>query len=164
MAGLPTYMAHHVVSAMFATDTARPRRSAGPTLQDRQGFHTFRRGDIVAYQKLEKGDAPYQAVVFGCMFKERGSGDADEGDGEESEHGGAGNEHTSYRRGRFSFSMIARRTSSFLAHGHTGSAYVSIAAHSLCHHSFPHPACVDSFRCLLSESSSGHAGEHIQLR
>ena len=92
VAGLPTYMAHHVVSAMFATDTARPRRSAGPTLQDRQGFHTFRRGDVVAYQKLEKGDAPYQAVVFGCMFKERGSGDADEGDGEESEHGGAGNE------------------------------------------------------------------------
>ena len=52
--GLPVFMSFYVdrAGAFPPADTAR--RSSGPSVQDRLGFHTFRRGDIVAYLHTEK--------------------------------------------------------------------------------------------------------------
>ena len=93
LCGLPIYQDFYVDHRIFVTaEPTQRRRSSGPTVQDRQGLHTFRRGDIVIYQKLEPGESAYQAAVFGCIYKERGSNDDGEGDADDGEQQGASDE------------------------------------------------------------------------
>lgn len=64
------YEAFHIIEGAFKQPAAAtPRRArssaAAPTIQDRYGLHTFRRGDLVQYQA--KADEPtVQAVVYAC--------------------------------------------------------------------------------------------------
>eukprot|EP00965_Chrysotila_dentata_P211323 6186403-Pleurochrysis_carterae.AAC.1 len=58
---------HHVCSTAFGATGTRTWRSsvAGQPpslqdLQDRLGFHTFRRGDIVTYTAKREGDTDYE--------------------------------------------------------------------------------------------------------
>eukprot|EP00965_Chrysotila_dentata_P139752 4620337-Pleurochrysis_carterae.AAC.1 len=62
---------HHVCSTAFRATGTRDRRSsvAGqpPSLQNRLGVHTFRRGNIVTYTAKQEGDTDYEGVVFGVL-------------------------------------------------------------------------------------------------
>ena len=71
--GLPMYQSFHLAAGAFppAPPRSTPRRgrrqSSEPaeTQQDRQGLHTFGRGDKVQYQQAES-EGVFQAVVYAC--------------------------------------------------------------------------------------------------
>ena len=49
----------------------RRRSSTEQTMQDRLGFHTFRRGDFVEYlEPLHAGEQPVDVIVFGVCYHE----------------------------------------------------------------------------------------------
>eukprot|EP00965_Chrysotila_dentata_P166757 5506618-Pleurochrysis_carterae.AAC.1 len=73
IAGERYFESHHVCVAAFGTPVARTRRGQSERggLQDRLGFHTFRRGDIVKYSSKLETDPVYKAVVFGTLLPEK---------------------------------------------------------------------------------------------
>jgi hypothetical protein len=66
IAGLPLYCEVHVSADAFEK---KPTRGA-QSVQDRQGLHTFVRGDIVEYTQMERGEVPPQACIYGCIEAE----------------------------------------------------------------------------------------------
>eukprot|EP00965_Chrysotila_dentata_P254856 6212016-Pleurochrysis_carterae.AAC.6 len=76
MANEPMYEHRHVCSSAFGgTGTRTWCTSGGGTqpasLQERLGFHTFRRGDVVAYTATREGDPSYSAAVFGVLMTDK---------------------------------------------------------------------------------------------
>jgi hypothetical protein len=69
LAGMPIHQEFHICSTAFE-QPKRTRRSAGPTQQDREGLHTFRRGDLVEYKKLEAGELQQSLAVYGVVYAE----------------------------------------------------------------------------------------------
>eukprot|EP00965_Chrysotila_dentata_P235960 6201061-Pleurochrysis_carterae.AAC.1 len=74
------YAEHHVCSAAFGPPPARTTRRGQNQVrhmsqQERLGFHTFRRGDIVKYLGTETGEAEYQAVVYGVVLPNKKEGE-----------------------------------------------------------------------------------------
>eukprot|EP00965_Chrysotila_dentata_P137654 4554133-Pleurochrysis_carterae.AAC.1 len=71
LANEQVYAEHHVCSSAFGPPPARSTRRGQNqarqlSQQERLGFHTFRRGDvIVKYLGTEAGEAEYTAVVYG---------------------------------------------------------------------------------------------------
>ena len=66
--GVRSFLEFHVQSAQFDAygDCVATRKKAGvekETLQDRNGFHTFRHGDVVAWKKGDDGETA-EAIVF----------------------------------------------------------------------------------------------------
>ena len=39
------------------------------SMQDRQGLHTFARGNVVVYQQRKEGEPYFEAVIFGCCYQ-----------------------------------------------------------------------------------------------
>ena len=75
--GQDVYMAHYAVDGIWPSPpTSKRRSSTEQTMQDRLGFHTFRRGDFVEYlEPLQAGEQPVDVVVFGvCCFEATESG------------------------------------------------------------------------------------------
>ena len=66
--GQDVYMAHYAVDGIWPSPpTSKRRSSTEQTMQDRLGFHTFRRGDFVEYlEPLQAGEQPVDVtnVVF----------------------------------------------------------------------------------------------------
>ena len=79
--GEPLYTQHYVCSSVFTqpevTETAtrrqRGKSTGGPSQQDRLGFHTFRRGDIVSYTNVAEDEAAL-AWVHSFMYKPAAAG------------------------------------------------------------------------------------------
>ena len=82
----PLFAEHYVCAAVFpqqdegadaaATRGARRKRvssAVGPTQQDRLGFHTFRRGDVVTYNNVQEGESA-EAWVYAYMYKPAANG------------------------------------------------------------------------------------------
>ena len=68
VASLPIYCEVHVCADAFA-QTTRVRGST-QSVQDRQGLHTFARGDLVEYMQAEEGEEPPQACIYGVISVE----------------------------------------------------------------------------------------------
>ena len=64
---MPVHMSFFVAEGAFAPPKRLRRKAANLTEQDRHGLHSFECGDVVAYQKLETGEAETRAAVFGCI-------------------------------------------------------------------------------------------------
>ena len=81
----PLYAEHHVCASVFphSDDAVEPGRGArrrsgvvasgGPTVQDRLGFHSFRRGDIVRFTNALEGESA-EAWVHSFMYKPAANG------------------------------------------------------------------------------------------
>ena len=69
--GLPVHMSFYVADGVFdATPAAPARRVPAQSLQDRLGFHTFRRGDLVEYVQCEVGEDSPVVAVYGILNHE----------------------------------------------------------------------------------------------
>ena len=75
IAGMPIYLGFTVVKDLFAPPKRVRRKAEGLTTQDRQGLHTFRRGDLVEYLEAAKDEGVVRAVVFGYLLTEPVPGD-----------------------------------------------------------------------------------------
>ena len=73
IAGDNIYQSFFVDSDAFKDNTGITRRGDAPSAQDRWGFRTFRRGDVVAYQHVSDGEE-CNAHVFGVTWPEADAG------------------------------------------------------------------------------------------
>ena len=71
---LSLYQAHHVCSARFHTQRTRRTSQAQAGNQDRGGFHTFVKGDLVGF-KGAKDDIAVTGVVFAFIWKPKDAQD-----------------------------------------------------------------------------------------
>ena len=55
------------------------RNKTGVSEQDRYGFHTYRRGDVVQYMSGEPGESIRTAVVYGIIVKREDAGKSQQG-------------------------------------------------------------------------------------
>lgn len=65
---LPIHLAFIVSSSSFPPSTPVRRTAAAKSLQDRLGFRTRRRGDIVAYLHCEEGEETPVVAVYGVIY------------------------------------------------------------------------------------------------
>ena len=65
--GTPIFMSFYLAEGAFTAPKRVRRKTAEMSTQDRQGLHTFVRGDVVEFIKLEKGEADSRAIVYGCV-------------------------------------------------------------------------------------------------
>ena len=75
IAGMPIHLGFTIVDGLFQPPKRVRRKSEGLTYQDRQGLHSFRRGDLVEYLEAEQGEGVARAVVFGYLYAEPVPGD-----------------------------------------------------------------------------------------
>jgi len=75
--GLSMYQHFYVAEGVFAAPAKPARRSRArspgadspSSVQDRQGLHSFRRGDVVQYQQTNDGELVCQAAVYACCYQ-----------------------------------------------------------------------------------------------
>jgi hypothetical protein len=76
---LPMYQYFYIAPGVFATpaapakparrSSARSQADSPSSMQDRQGLHSFRRGDVVQYQQTNDGEPVCQAVIYACCYQ-----------------------------------------------------------------------------------------------
>ena len=73
IAGDNIFQSFYVDADAFKDDTGSTRRGGAPSAQDRYGFRTFRRGDVVAYLHVTDGEE-CKAHVYGVTWPEADAG------------------------------------------------------------------------------------------
>ena len=73
IAGDNIFQSFFVDADAFKDDTGSTRRGGAPSAQDRYGFRSFRRGDVVAYLHVSDGEE-CKAHVFGVTWPEADAG------------------------------------------------------------------------------------------